>query len=58
MGIVITEFPYSIGPEKVVEKIADLVKAKKIQGISDIVDLSDGKTGTNVVIEIKNGYEP
>jgi DNA gyrase/topoisomerase IV subunit A len=34
------------------------VKAKKIQGISDIVDLSDGQTGTNVVIEIKNGFEP
>ena len=39
-------------------KIADLVKAKKIQGISDIVDLSDGQQGTRVVVEIKNGYEP
>jgi len=58
MGIVITEFPYNIGPEKVVEKIADLVKAKKIQGISDIIDLSDGQQGTKVVVEIKNGYEP
>jgi len=57
-GIVITEFPFNIGPEKVVEKIADLVKAKKILGISDIVDLSDGQQGTKVVIEIKNGYEP
>jgi DNA gyrase/topoisomerase IV subunit A len=57
-GIVITEFPFNIGPEKVVEKIADLVKAKKIQGISDIVDLSDGQQGTKVVVELKNGYEP
>jgi DNA gyrase/topoisomerase IV subunit A len=57
-GIVITEFPFNIGPEKVVEKIADLVKAKKIQGISDIVDLSDGQQGTKGVVEIKNGYEP
>ena len=57
-GIVITELPYNIGPEKIVEKIADLVKAKKIQGISDIVDLSDGQNGTKVVVEIKNGYEP
>jgi len=57
-GIVITEFPFNIGPEKVVEKIADLVKAKKILGISDIVDLSDGQQGTKVVVEIKNGYEP
>ena len=39
-------------------KIADLVKGKKIQGISDIVDLSDGQNGTKVVVEIKNGYEP
>jgi DNA gyrase subunit A len=57
-GIVITEFPFNIGPEKVVEKIADLVKAKKILGISDIIDLSDGQQGTKVVVEIKNGYEP
>jgi DNA gyrase/topoisomerase IV subunit A len=58
MGIVIKELPYTIGPEKVVERIAALVKTKKIQGISDIIDLSDGQTGTNVVIEIKNGFEP
>jgi DNA gyrase/topoisomerase IV subunit A len=58
MGIVIKELPYTIGPEKIVERIAALVKAKKIQGISDIIDLSDGQTGTNVVIEIKNGFEP
>jgi DNA gyrase/topoisomerase IV subunit A len=56
MGIVIKELPFNIGPEKVV--IADLVKAKKIQGISDIIDLTDGQTGTNVVIELKNGFEP
>ncbi len=56
-GIVITEFPFNIGPEKVVEKIADLVKSKKVLGISDIIDLSDGQQGTKVVIEIKNGYE-
>jgi DNA gyrase/topoisomerase IV subunit A len=58
MGITIKELPFNIGPEKVVERIADLAKAKKIQGISDIIDLTDGKTGTNVVIELKNGFEP
>jgi len=57
-GLVITELPYNIGPEKIVEKIADLVKAKKIQGISDIIDLSDGQQGTKVVVELKNGFEP
>lgn len=58
MGITIKELPFTIGPEKVVERIADLAKAKKVQGISDIIDLTDGKTGTNVVIELKNGFEP
>jgi len=58
MGIIIKELPYTIGPEKVVERIATLVKNKKIQGISDIIDLTDGQTGTNVVIELKNGFEP
>ncbi|MSV50637.1 MAG: hypothetical protein F2890_05600, partial [Actinobacteria bacterium] len=58
MGIVIKELPFTIGPEKVVERIAELAKAKKLQGISDIIDLTDGQTGTNVVIELKNGFEP
>ncbi len=58
MGITIKELPFTIGPEKVVERIADLAKAKKITGISDIIDLTDGRTGTNVVIELKNGFEP
>ena len=58
MGLVIRELPFNVGPEKIVERIADLAKAKKIQGISDIIDLTDGQTGTNVVIELKNGFEP
>ncbi|MEY2822654.1 MAG: hypothetical protein RLZZ485_290, partial [Actinomycetota bacterium] len=37
-GLTITELPFTIGPEKVVERISTLVKSKKIQGISDIVD--------------------
>jgi DNA gyrase/topoisomerase IV subunit A len=57
-GLTITELPFTVGPEKVVERISTLVKSKKIQGISDIVDLSDGQNGTRVVIELKNGYEP
>ena len=55
-GIVVTELPYLVGPEKIVEKIADLVKSKKILGISDVIDLTDGQNGTRVVIEIKNGF--
>ncbi len=57
-GITITELPFNIGPEKIVERISDLVKSKKIQGISDIIDLTDGQNGTKVVVEVKNGYEP
>jgi DNA gyrase subunit A len=57
-GIVVTELPYSVGPEKVLEKIADLVRSKKLQGISDVIDLSDGRNGTRLVIEIKNGFHP
>ena len=57
-GITIKELPFNVGPEKIVEKIAEVVKNKKVQGISDVVDLSDGKVGTNVIVELKNGYEP
>jgi DNA gyrase subunit A len=57
-GIVVTELPYSVGPEKVLEKIADLVRSKKLQGISDVIDLTDGQNGTRLVIEIKNGFHP
>ena len=55
---VVTELPYLVGPEKVVEKIADLVKAKKLQGISDVKDLSDRSHGLRLLIEIKGGFNP
>ncbi len=58
MGIVITELPYLVGVEKVVEKIKDLVQAKKLTGISNLVDLTDLKNGTRLVVEIKNGFNP
>ena len=57
-GIVVTELPYGVGAEKVVEKIADLVKAKKLQGIADITDLTDHDSGLRLVIEVKNGFNP
>ena len=44
-GIVVTELPYMVGPEKVIEKIKDGVNAKKLTGISDVVDLTDRNTG-------------
>ncbi len=57
-GIVVTELPLGVGPEKVIEKISEGVKAKKISGISDAVDLTDGQHGLRIVIEIKAGFEP
>lgn len=57
-GLVVTELPYMVGPEKVIEKIKDAVNAKKLTGISDVMDLTDRKHGLRLVIEIKNGFNP
>ena len=57
-GIVVTELPYLIGPEKVIEKIKDAVSAKKLQGVTAVTDLTDRKHGLRLVIEIKNGFNP
>ena len=40
-GIVITALPYGVGPERVIEKIKDLVVSKKLDGIRDLTDLTD-----------------
>ncbi|GAA4141461.1 DNA topoisomerase IV subunit A [Actinomadura keratinilytica] len=57
-GIVVTELPYAVGPERVKAKIKDLVNAKKLQGIADLKDLTDRTTGLRLVIEVKNGFHP
>jgi DNA gyrase subunit A len=57
-GIVVTELPFNIGPEKVVGKIKELVQAKKIVGIADLKDLTDRANGLRLVIEVKNGFNP
>lgn len=57
-GLVITELPFTVGPEKVIAKIKDLVGSKKIQGIADVKDLTDREHGLRLVIEIKNGFVP
>ena len=57
-GLVVTELPYMVGPEKVIEKIKDAVNAKKLAGISDLVDLTDRQNGLRLVIELKNGFNP
>ena len=57
-GIVVTELPYGVGPEKVVARIKDLVQAKKLAGIADLKDLTDRHRGLHLVIEIRNGFIP
>ena len=57
-AIVVTELPYTVGTEKVMERIKTLVQAKKIQGIADIKDLTDREHGLRLVIEVKNGFVP
>ncbi len=50
--IIITELPYQVNKAKLIEKVADLVKEKRVEGISDLRDESD-RTGMRIVIEIK-----
>lgn len=57
-GLVVTELPYLVGPEKIIEKIKDGVTAKKITGISDVNDLTDRRHGLRLVIGVKTGFNP
>ncbi len=53
-SIIVTELPYQVNKSKLVEKIADLVRDKKLEGISDLRDESD-RDGIRVVVELKKG---
>jgi DNA gyrase subunit A len=55
--IVITEIPFQVNKSKVIERIAELVQDKKIEGISDVRDESD-RDGMRIVIELKRGEPP
>ncbi len=57
-GIVVTELPYGVGTERVIEAIKKLVQTKKLQGIADVKDLTDREKGLRLVIEVKNGFHP
>ena len=56
--IVITEIPYMVNKTRLIESIADLVKDKRIEGISDLNDESSSRTGMKIVIEIKRDANP
>ena len=53
--ILVTEIPYAVNKEMLVKRIADLVRDKKITGISSLRDESSHKTGIRIVIDIKRG---
>ncbi len=55
--IVVSEIPYQVNKARLIEKIADLVKDKRITGISDLRDESD-RRGMRIVIDLKRGEEP
>src|SRR6266481_1784092 len=57
VSLVITEIPYQVNKAKLIERIADLVRAKTIEGISDLRDESD-REGMRIVIELKRGEAP
>ena len=54
--VVITELPYQQNKARLVEKIADLVKEKKLEGVTDLRDESD-RDGVRIVIEVKREYD-
>ena len=56
-ALVVSEIPYQVNKSKMIERIADLVRDKTIEGISDLRDESD-RDGVRVVIELKRGVEP
>ena len=57
-GIEIIELPYLVGPERVVAKIKELVNSGRLDGIADVKNLSDRKSGLRLVIECKTGVNP
>jgi DNA gyrase subunit A len=57
VSIIVTEIPYQVNKAKLIERIADLVREKTIEGISDLRDESD-REGMRIVIELKRGEVP
>lgn len=56
--IIVTEIPYQVNKARLIEKIAELVKDKRVEGISDIRDESSSRGGMRIVIELKKDANP
>ncbi len=56
--IIVTEIPYMVNKARLIESIADLVKDKRVEGISDINDYSSDKTGMHIEIDLKRDANP
>ena len=56
--IIVTELPYQVNKRMLIENMADQVKDKRLEGISDLRDESDRKTGMRIVIELKKDANP
>lgn len=57
-AIIVTQLPFMVGPERVLERISQGIKNHKLDGISGAIDLTDRHNGTRLVIEIKTGFDP
>jgi DNA gyrase subunit A len=57
-AIIVDELPFGVDPERVVAKIAELVRGKKLAGIADVADHTDKDNPLRLVIEIKSGFVP
>ncbi len=57
-GLVVTELPYMVGPERVIERIKDAVSSGKLKGISAVTNLTDRHHGLRLVIDVKSGFNP
>ena len=57
-GIIVTELPFNVGVERVMQRIKDLHNSKKLTGIAGLTDLTDGEQGLRLVIEVKTGIDP
>lgn len=57
-SIVFTELPYTVGPEKVISRIKEMSASKRLNGVADVKDFSDRRTGLRLVVECRSGFAP